>query len=117
MEKALGARKRDILFQFLAEALVITAVGGFLGILLSYAVALSVGRITLYSAMASHAEAGDIYLLIAPKTLLIANGILGLVSVVSGQTARRSRAPVSLDGFAASTSHAPRSGGCARGSG
>jgi putative ABC transport system permease protein len=84
VEKALGARKRDILFQFLAEALVITALGGLFGVLLSYAVAISVGRITLYSAMASHAEAGDIYLLIAPKTLLIATAILGLVGVVSG---------------------------------
>jgi putative ABC transport system permease protein len=43
-----------------------------------------VGRITLYSAMAAHAEAGDIYLLIAPKTLLIATTILGVVGVVSG---------------------------------
>jgi putative ABC transport system permease protein len=34
--------------------------------------------------MASHAEAGDIYLLIAPKTLLIATTILGVVGVVSG---------------------------------
>ena len=84
VEKALGARRRDILFQFLAEALVITAVGGVFGILLSYSVAIAVGRITLYSALASHAEAGDIYLLIAPKTLLIATGILGVVGVVSG---------------------------------
>jgi len=84
VEKALGARKRDIMFQFLAEALVISAVGGLFGILLSYVVAISVGRITLYSAMASHAEAGDIYLLIAPKTLLIATTILGVVGVVSG---------------------------------
>jgi len=71
-------------FQFLAEALVISAVGGLFGILLSYVVAISVGKITLYSAMASHAEAGDIYLLIAPKTLLIATTILGVVGVVSG---------------------------------
>jgi putative ABC transport system permease protein len=84
VEKALGARRRDILFQFLAEALVISAVGGLLGILLSYVVAISVGRITLYSAVASHAEAGDISLLISPRTLLIATGILGLVGVVSG---------------------------------
>ena len=37
VEKALGARKRDILFQFLSEAMVITAVGGVVGILFSYA--------------------------------------------------------------------------------
>ena len=52
VEKALGARRRDILFQFLAEAMVITAVGGVLGILLSYVVSVSVGRLTFYSAMA-----------------------------------------------------------------
>src|SRR5207247_7275893 len=56
VEKALGARKRDILFQFLAEALVITAVGGVFGILLSYAVSLSVGRLTLLCALAKHPE-------------------------------------------------------------
>jgi putative ABC transport system permease protein len=84
VEKALGARKRDILFQFLAEAMVITAVGGIFGILLSYAVAISVGRLTLYSALASHAEAGDIHLIVAPKILLIATAILGLVGISSG---------------------------------
>ncbi|HXY50496.1 MAG TPA: ABC transporter permease [Terriglobales bacterium] len=84
VEKALGARRKDILFQFLAEAMVITAVGGVLGIVLSYIVSLSVGSLTLYSAMASHAEAGDIRLVVAPKILLIAVTILGLVGVVSG---------------------------------
>jgi putative ABC transport system permease protein len=84
VEKALGARKRDILFQFLAEAMVITAVGGIFGILLSYVVSISVGRLTLYSAMASHAEAGDIRLIVAPKILLIATTILALVGVASG---------------------------------
>ena len=84
VEKALGARRRDILFQFLAEALVITGAGGVLGILLSYAVALSVGRLTLYSAMAKYASAGDIRLVVAPRILLIASGILGLVGVLSG---------------------------------
>ena len=71
-------------FQFLAEALVITAVGGVFGILLSYAVSLSVGRLTLYSALAKHAEAADITLVVAPKILLIATSILALVGVVSG---------------------------------
>ena len=84
MEKALGARKRDILIQFLAEALVITAVGGICGIILSYAVSLSAGRLTLYSALASHAEAGDIILLIQPRVLVIATGILAFVGLGSG---------------------------------
>jgi putative ABC transport system permease protein len=84
VEKALGARKRDILFQFLAEAMAITAVGGVLGILLSYVVSVSVGRLTLYSAMAKHAEAGDVRLIVSPPILLVATGILAVVGVVSG---------------------------------
>lgn len=84
VEKALGARRRDILFQFLAEAMVITAIGGVLGILLSYVVSLSVGRLTLYSAMAKHAEAGDIRLVVSPAILLVATLILGVVGIISG---------------------------------
>ena len=84
VEKALGARKRDIMFQFLAEALVITAVGGICGILLSYLVSFSVGTLTLYSALAKHGEAGDIRLIVAPRILLISTSILALVGVCSG---------------------------------
>ncbi|HEY7352408.1 MAG TPA: ABC transporter permease [Terriglobales bacterium] len=84
VEKALGARKRDILFQFLAEAMVITALGGLCGILLSYIVSISVGRLTFYSALAQHAEAGDIRLIVAPQVLLISTIILALVGIVSG---------------------------------
>ncbi|HVI11008.1 MAG TPA: ABC transporter permease [Candidatus Binatia bacterium] len=84
VEKALGARRRHILFQFLAEALTITAMGGVLGVVLAYAVALSVGRLTLYSAVAKNATNGDIRLLIAPGTLVVATLILGLVGLVSG---------------------------------
>src|ERR1700691_3409723 len=58
VEKALGARRRDVMFQFLAEAMAITAVGGALGIGLSYVVSVSVGRLTFYSAMAEHAAGG-----------------------------------------------------------
>jgi putative ABC transport system permease protein len=84
VEKALGARRRDIRFQFLAEAMVITAVGGILGIVLSYIVSLSVGRLTFYSAMAKHAEAADIRLIVSPMILLVATAILAVVGVVSG---------------------------------
>jgi putative ABC transport system permease protein len=84
VEKALGARRHDILFQFLAEAMVITAMGGIFGILFSYIVSLLVGRLTLYSALATHAEAGDIRLVVSPPILLVATTILGLVGIVSG---------------------------------
>src|SRR6202167_4816488 len=84
VEKALGARRRDVMFQFLAEAMAITAVGGALGIGLSYVVSVSVGRLTFYSAMAKHAEAGDIRLIVSPMILLVATGILAVVGVVSG---------------------------------
>jgi putative ABC transport system permease protein len=84
VQKALGARKRHILLQFLAEALTITCVGGVLGVILAYGVALSVGRLTLYSAFAKNAAAGDIRLIIAPSTLIVATLILGAVGLVSG---------------------------------
>lgn len=84
VEKALGARKRHILLQFLAEALVISGVGGIGGIALAYAVAKGVGRITFYSALASHAQNGDIQLLISPNIVLVATVILVLVGTISG---------------------------------
>jgi putative ABC transport system permease protein len=84
VEKALGARRRHIFLQFLAEALTITFIGGVLGIILAYVVAFSVGRLTLYSAMAKHAEAGDIRLLINPLTLIVSVLILAVVGLISG---------------------------------
>ena len=84
VQKALGAPRRYILLQFLAEALTITFIGGVLGVILAYAVALSVGRLTLYSAFAKNGEAGDIRLIIAPGTLIASTLILGAVGLVSG---------------------------------
>jgi putative ABC transport system permease protein len=84
VEKALGARKRHILMQFLAESLVISAMGGAGGIALAYLVARVVGKITLYSALATNADAGDIHLLISPNSVLVATGILVIVGTISG---------------------------------
>ncbi len=84
VQKALGCRRAHILFQFLAEALTITFIGGVLGVILAYVVALSVGRLTLYSAFAKNGEAGDIRLIIAPATLIASTLILGAVGLISG---------------------------------
>jgi len=84
VEKALGARKRHILFQFLAEAMVITSVGGLAGIILAFSVSKLVGGITFYSAIASNASAADIYLLISPNIVIVATTVLVMVGVVSG---------------------------------
>jgi putative ABC transport system permease protein len=84
VQKALGAQRWYILMQFLAEALTITFIGGVLGVILAYVVALSVGRLTLYSAFAKNGEAGDIRLIIAPGTLIASTLILAAVGLISG---------------------------------
>jgi putative ABC transport system permease protein len=84
VEKALGARKRHILMQFLAEAMVITGIGGAAGIALAYVVSKAIGSITFYSAIASNADAADIHLLISPNSVMVATVILVLVGLISG---------------------------------
>jgi putative ABC transport system permease protein len=84
VEKALGAQKRHILLQFLAEAMAITSVGGLGGIALAYMVSMMVGRITFYSALAKNAEAADIRLIISPASVIVATVILAITGLVSG---------------------------------
>ncbi len=84
VEKALGARRRHILLQFLAEALAITFTGGLAGVVMAYVVSWSVGSLTLWSAFVENAGEGDIHLRIDPQTLIVATCILVVVGVVSG---------------------------------
>jgi putative ABC transport system permease protein len=84
VEKALGARRRHILLQFLAEAMAITGVGGLSGIALAYLISTMVGRITFYSALAKNASAADIQLLISPASVVVATVILAFTGLISG---------------------------------
>jgi putative ABC transport system permease protein len=84
VEKALGAQKSHILFQFLAEALAITFAGGVAGIGIAYLISWGVGALPLMSAFGDNLQAGDIHLHINVSSLVVATGILGVVGVLSG---------------------------------
>ncbi|HZQ24344.1 MAG TPA: ABC transporter permease [Terriglobales bacterium] len=84
VEKALGAHRTHILFQFLAEALAITFTGGVSGILIAYLISWSVGSLTLMSAFGENLQAGDIHLHINAGSLLLATLILSIVGIISG---------------------------------
>ena len=84
IEKALGAHKGHILFQFLAEALAITFAGGLGGIAIAYLISWTVGALPLMSAFGDNLQAGDIHLRINLSSLAVATIILSLVGVISG---------------------------------
>jgi putative ABC transport system permease protein len=84
VEKALGARRRDILTQFLAEAMAITFAGGLLGVLVAYMISWIIGTIPVYSVVAKNAEAGDIHLAISATHLFVSTAILIVVGLISG---------------------------------
>jgi len=53
IRKALGARNKDILWQFLVESVVVSALGGIIGILLGFLIAKAVASTTFLSASIS----------------------------------------------------------------
>ena len=84
VEKALGARKRHILVQFLSEAMAITFTGGLLGVVAAYLISTIIGSLPLFSAFAEDAKDADIHLHIDPTILLLSTIILAFVGIVSG---------------------------------
>ena len=84
VEKALGAQKRHILLQFLAEALAITFAGGAAGIGIAYLISWGVGALPLMSAFGDNLQAGDIHLQINVSSLAVATLILSVVGILSG---------------------------------
>jgi putative ABC transport system permease protein len=85
LRRALGARRQHIRSQFLAEALVLTLAGGFLGILLSHVLSAAVGTLPLLGPLYEDTTGkGDIHLVISVPAMLLSTGLLILVGLVSG---------------------------------
>lgn len=85
LRRAVGARRRHVLMQFLCEALVLTLIGGVLGMGLSYVVAASVGSLPLLGPLFEDTSGkGDIHLVISPAILALSAMVLLLVGVTSG---------------------------------
>ena len=85
LRRALGAKKRHIKLQFLAETLLIMLMGGLLGILISYAVAAAVGTLPMMGPLFEDTSGrGDIHLRISAATLMVSFFVLLFVGVISG---------------------------------
>jgi putative ABC transport system permease protein len=85
LRRALGARKRHIKFQFLAETLLIMFLGGAIGVLLSYVIAAAVGTLPLMGPLfEADSGKGDIHLRISLMSVTLSTIVLLIVGVISG---------------------------------
>jgi putative ABC transport system permease protein len=85
LRRALGARRWQIQLQFLAEALVITVIGGAIGIGLAYAASAAIGPLPLYGPIFEDTSGkGDIHLYISLGTVGVSTAILIFVGLLSG---------------------------------
>ncbi len=85
LRMALGAKKKHIKLQFLAETLLIMLIGGVIGVLLSYAIAAAVGTLPMMGPLfEDDSGRGDIHLQISMVTVFVSTLVLLLVGVLSG---------------------------------
>jgi putative ABC transport system permease protein len=85
LRKALGARPRHILVQFLIEALVLTFIGGVIGVIVSYALAYAIPPMPLYSDLYKTANnEGDIFLRPSMMVMSVSFIVLTMVGLTSG---------------------------------
>jgi putative ABC transport system permease protein len=81
LRKAVGAKQRDILQQFLVEALVLSLVGGLLGVLLGYALS-PIGTLLLQGM--GGGETDDARAMVTSGSIMLATGVAAGVGLVFG---------------------------------
>jgi putative ABC transport system permease protein len=85
LRKALGARRRQILTQFLAETVTISFIGGLLGYLLVRGLTLAVPILPFWSTiLGDTTQQADIHLIVSLRAVLVAGVSLGSVALLSG---------------------------------
>ncbi|MDE1155110.1 MAG: ABC transporter permease [Acidobacteriaceae bacterium] len=85
LRKALGANRREILIQFLLEALILTLLAGIIGMLLAELAGHLIPPMPLFSDIYKTANhEGDIFLRPSGSTMLVAFTVLTLVGLISG---------------------------------
>jgi putative ABC transport system permease protein len=85
LRRALGARKWHIKFQFLSETLLIMLLGGAIGVLLSYLIAVAVGTLPMMGPLfEDDSGQADIHLRISMMTVMLSTLVLLVVGVISG---------------------------------
>jgi putative ABC transport system permease protein len=85
VRKALGARRRHILLQFLLEALVITGLGGAAGVALTVILVNVAGRRPFLARLIGDPTGGtDINLILTPDVLIATTANLMLTGILSG---------------------------------
>jgi putative ABC transport system permease protein len=85
LRKALGAKPRNILMQFLLEATVLTFIGGAVGMILAITLAHVIPPMPLYSeAFKTANHEGDIFLRTSAPVMISSFVILALVAISSG---------------------------------
>jgi len=72
LRKAIGARRADILFQFLAESVVVSFCGGLAGVILGWVITFGISAVTGWSTSVS------------PESVLLAFGCSAFIGVVFG---------------------------------
>jgi len=85
LRKALGARSRHVLVQFLLEALVLTFAGGLIGMAVAVLLTWVIPPMPLYSDLyKTDNHEGDIFLHASMTVMAISFAILSLVGMISG---------------------------------